>query len=112
MKLNMKRALNYIDRWGPGVIALVTFFMVIGLAWQYDKQLVTINTRHQTQVKNLQRQIDKLEQIYRSQYNRDFVELRFKQLEERDRVLEEKLDFEAAKSQNLRERLMKEGRVN
>lgn len=39
LKTNGRKVLSSIDRWGPGVIALVTLLAVIALGWTYGERI-------------------------------------------------------------------------
>lgn len=105
----MKRAgrvWNTIDRWGPGLVAVITFMTVIALGWQYDRRLSYIQARSEAQIEALQKQIDKLQS---AQVDRDSYDFKIRTLDAKIEAVQKDVDFEAAKSQNLRERLMKKG---
>lgn len=104
----MKRVWGTIDRWGPGVLAIITFFVVIVVSWQYDRRLSAVQARHEAQIEDLQKQINRLEHI---RIEPEVYEFKLKQTNDRISTLQSQIDFEAAKAQNLRERLMKKGWV-
>lgn len=39
------RAWSTIDRWGPGVVALLTLIAVVALGWQYSERISRIEGR-------------------------------------------------------------------
>lgn len=54
----MRRVLSTVDRWGPGLIAILTLFAVVSLGWQYDKRIA----KSQGDIEGLQKQINLLQQ--------------------------------------------------
>lgn len=61
----MRRIWNDVDRWGPLVVALLTFLAVVALAWQYGVRLARMEAymlatiaSQQAQITGLQTQIN------------------------------------------------------
>lgn len=100
----MKRVISHIDRWGPGVLSIITLCAVVVLAWNYDRQLDAIRLSKDLEIARLNREIEQTQADNRDRENR----LRQEYQREITR-LSELHEIEIMRSQMLRERLIKKG---
>lgn len=52
------RAWSTIDRWGPGVVALLTLIAVVALGWQYGERISRTEGRYESIQEQLRSRIE------------------------------------------------------
>lgn len=87
-----------MDRWGPGTVAAITLICVLWYG-RYLEGLIEILRGERAAV----------EARLERHPSRDEYEARLREMERQIAALQEVVNFEAAKTQSLRERLIKEG---
>lgn len=59
----MRRAWTTIDRWGPGVLALLSLLIVIGFGWQMGERISRIEGRQSIIVECVAKQAETKQEI-------------------------------------------------
>lgn len=75
----MRRVLTHVDRWGPGVLSIITLCAVVVLAWNYDRQLDAIRLSKDLEIGRLDREIDQIRADNREREERLREEIQMQQ---------------------------------
>lgn len=94
-----RRLYDTIQVWGPGAIALISLLASISYGLGQERKIGRLEGRVYSQ------QVEQLESEKRLRQ----LEIDLKQLSSESLALRSDLDFESAKSQNQREKLIKKG---